>query len=179
MTRHVMLDIETLSTTANAVVLSIGAASDNNDQFYARLNIADQLERGRNISADTLNWWYKQNDEARGQVFGDHEDRIGTREGLELFAKFLKTMGDRVRVWGNGADFDNAIVANLYQMYELPLPWQYRDNRCFRTLKNISAPNQEISPPVKHTGFIPHHALHDAMYQMSHLKEIGKWLSIN
>jgi len=71
-------------------------------------------------------------------------------------------------VWGNGASFDNAILANAYHKTHLDLPWQYYNNRCYRTIKNCY-PNIKLS----RAGTL-HKALDDAKSQAMHLIEIFK-----
>ena len=61
----IMLDIETLSTRPESVVLTLGAvkfspwASDVNtdDGLYVRVNVDEQLESGRHVQQDTIDWW--------------------------------------------------------------------------------------------------------------------------
>ncbi|NQW82286.1 MAG: 3'-5' exoribonuclease, partial [Polaromonas sp.] len=62
-----MVDLETLGTVADAVILSIGAVkfdldSDaiDDDGFYASISIESNQETGRRIQEDTLIWWMGQ-----------------------------------------------------------------------------------------------------------------------
>jgi exodeoxyribonuclease VIII len=66
-------------------------------------------------------------------------------------------------VWGNGSDFDNAIINNLAKSFGAPKPLNYKRNRCFRTLKALFGqhiPEHATIPMGTH-----HNALDDAMYQ--------------
>lgn len=67
---HVMLDLETLGTEHDAMIISIGAVAFRFDDvpiladrfFYTAVDI----ERSSgSISPSTVNWWLKQSDEAR------------------------------------------------------------------------------------------------------------------
>jgi hypothetical protein len=76
----IMLDIETLSTRPDAVVLTIGAvkfspwASDVNtdDGLYVRVNVDEQLELGRHVQQDTIDWWGRQAEDVREEALGEH-----------------------------------------------------------------------------------------------------------
>ena len=66
MTTHVMIDLETLGTTPDAVILSIGGVKfDPNgdrifDEFIYKLDIDEQQQRGRTTNEDTMSWWATQ-----------------------------------------------------------------------------------------------------------------------
>lgn len=159
----VMLDLETLATTPNAVIISVGAVYFSKEKlggtFYAVLDPEDQQANGRVISPDTMAWWAKQSPEAR-KVFD--EEPTPTAKALADFADFL---GNRnVKVWGNGADFDCVLLGSLYEAFGMRKPWSFTNNRCFRTLKNISQPRTNL-PPRRSTH---HNALDDAIYQAEH-----------
>lgn len=63
-----MIDFETLDTSADAVVLSVGIIvfDPTNAEiirtFYLEFDVADQVEEeGRRISSSTIEWWLKTN----------------------------------------------------------------------------------------------------------------------
>ena len=69
--KHVMLDTETLGTTADAVIMSIGAVKFDLDStaisdggFYASITVESNLSLGRRIQEDTLIWWMNQGADA-------------------------------------------------------------------------------------------------------------------
>lgn len=68
-----------------------------------------------------------------------------------------------MRVWGNGAAYDNVLLRGAYQRLYMPLPWEWRNDRCFRTLRkalpHVEAPTREGTA---------HHALDDARHQALH-----------
>ena len=79
--KHVMIDLETLGTVADAAILSIGAVKFELESqaiddagFYASVSIDSNLEMKRRIQEDTLIWWMKQGESAQG-VF--HESTAG------------------------------------------------------------------------------------------------------
>jgi len=184
---NIMLDLETLSTERNAVVVSIGAvvfhprAQTLGLQFYAicgDLNV--QQYHGRHISAETFKWWCQQSDAAR-QVFRDpleHEPPNSTTDDvLADFSLFYQSAGDnheKAYLWGNGADFDNEILRSLYESFGHKAPWDFRLNRCFRTLKGIF---DYISPPVG--TVIAHNALHDATFQARYALKVFRQMHLD
>lgn len=60
---HFMLDIETLGTNNNALVVSISAvqfdmsSNEIGDKFEIGLNKEQQLEKGAIIDQSTIDWW--------------------------------------------------------------------------------------------------------------------------
>ncbi len=73
---------------------------------------------------------------------------------------------DVVKIWGNGADFDNVILTSAYKRNDLELPWRYTNNRCYRTLKSLY-PEIKLERSGTH-----HNALDDAISQANHLMSI-------
>lgn len=159
-----MIDNETLGTTADSVILSIGAVpfdlatgkvADNG--FYVSISIDSNLELGRHISEATLLWWLKQSTAAQ-QVF--HEPKEHLRGALLQLSDWI---GNRdYEVWSNGADFDIPMLAHAFAQVGLGVPWKFWNARCFRTFKNLPGASA-VSLPTP-TG-IAHNALADAYNQ--------------
>ena len=81
--KHVMIDLETLGTKADSVIISIGAVKFDLDSeqmddngFYASVSIDSNLERGRKIDEDTLLWWLQQSTDAQA-VFHEPKQPLG------------------------------------------------------------------------------------------------------
>lgn len=174
----VMIDIETLDTQPTAIVLSLGACRfdynveelklSREDVFYTTFNVDEQAQAGRTASWSTIKWWFKQSKEAFQAVSGD--DSPPFREALNDFAGWLQRE-PATAIWGNGSDFDNVILANLYRTAGMEPPWNFWDNRCFRTFKNVHDvlnSRKPAEPKVKH------HALQDAIFQAEWLIGIFK-----
>jgi exodeoxyribonuclease VIII len=84
---------------------------------------------------------------------------------LEDFCTWVKTFNDdNLRVWGNGANFDNVILRNALDRYGYSALWKYSNDRCFRTMKNI-LPKIEATRAGTY-----HNALDDAIYQVNYLQ---------
>ena len=161
---NIMMDIETLDTRHTALVLSIGLARFDKtgvkSAMYFVMQHEDQEEMGRTISEATVAWWNKQSDTAKQVITDCRENPIETHHSLLLVKDW---MGVDPIVWGNGADFDNAIVASLYHDFETEVPWKHWNSRCYRTLKNL-CPQTVIDHMPARRG-THHNALDDAIYQ--------------
>ena len=163
----VMVDLETLGTGPGCAILSIGAVAFDpaNDyigaSFHVVVSTASCRALGLREEVGTVEWWAKQSEQARAVLAEAERDGVSVGEALEAFSAFLRSHGGkpRVKVWGNGADFDNAILADLYRRTGREAPWQFWNSRCFRTLKAL-APGHEPERVGTH-----HNAVDDARHQ--------------
>jgi DNA polymerase III epsilon subunit-like protein len=76
-----MIDLETLGTSPDCTVLTIGGVkfdpnqvSNPYQEFYYRFDVDEQLEKGRTTLQSTLDWWARQEKSVRDEALGD-EDR--------------------------------------------------------------------------------------------------------
>lgn len=180
MSKHVMIDLETLGTSTDAVVASIGLVRFDNKfkveadgRLYLRLNLKEQQSQGRAVCADTFAWWMQQSPEARSMYINTPKDNGNHSYLLNAVAPFFAGVDG---VWGNGADFDNLILGSLFDSYAIKRPWSYSKNRCFRTMRAVSSAQGDGVPPERVSTH--HNALDDAEYQVIWLKEICERLDI-
>lgn len=158
--KHLMIDLETMSSRHNAIVVSIGlTAFDKTGVEPSGLRVVvardPQREYMRDESADTMAWWQKQAPEAR-HVF--EEPQAPVMEALVTVRGYIEAETDgpkAVEVWGNGADFDLPIITSLFQDFKIAVPWKFYNHRCFRTLKNMMPKRYkiitgELKNPLKH-----------------------------
>lgn len=179
---HVMIDIETLGTTHDSVILQIGAvgfATNGMDPgFYADVTVQDQIAMGRKVDPFTLGWWLdRTSSEARMSVFErrDVDTRalrtslIGLNEYIDAYLineKNNNTKHDKL--WANSPSFDLAIIRSAMEMCEIKPAWQYWHEADVRTLKVIDGVTQDIEIkkiPAIREGGIFHNALDDAKNQ--------------
>lgn len=172
---HIVLDLETLSTRPDALVLSIGAVGLNKHgeilddaQFHVLLSRAEQ-DSYRHTSLQTLAWWREQSNAAiEATLDAPHHTHHPTDFALDAFGRFIASWSDKksVCIWGNGCSFDNVILASLYRDFHIPLPWEFRNDRDMRTIT-------AIFPHLKAMPFegIKHHAQHDAMHEAKQLSK--------
>lgn len=173
----VMIDLETLGRRPGCAVLSIGAVEfcphrGLGKELYVVVNRPSQRDLGLREDPETLKWWAGQTEAAR-QVLADAEAKtsVSVEKALAQLTTFLAVMGlRRVKIWGNGADFDNAILTCLYGAIGQTPPWDFWNNRCYRTLKNLVP-----GPKLVREGTY-HNALDDAKTQARHAIELMKQL---
>lgn len=172
-----MIDIETLDTRPSAVVLSIGVVLFNRrnpEVPFKELNLKfgkkefrdEQLMMGRTVDKDTVRWWKGQDPEAK-KLF-KQANVSSVFEALEKLSAFI--LGEKVNllVWGNGANFDNVIVASMYDSFGMEAPWKFWNDRCFRTFKGEHG---HIARPPAFEG-VKHDAVDDARQQARYLQAI-------
>lgn len=172
--KNVMVDCETLATTADAVILSIGAVrfdletgQVDDDGFYLSISVDSNLALGRRISEATRLWWFKQGAAAQ-QVFFEPKETL--KQALIEFSDWLGT-GDYC-MWSNGADFDLPMLAHAFTQCGVEVPWKFWNNRCVRTYKNL--PGAGSIRPAKQG--VAHNALADAVSQVELVSAIHKAL---
>lgn len=153
---HCMIDIETLGTKADSVVLTIGALrfdpfsdDDPSDGLHLYLEVDEQTRNGRLVSEDTLQWWAEQEEEVRSDVFRE-DGRSTVKQALDSLHSFVK---DADAVWAQGPTFDMVILENLYASYGRSAPWRYSRVRDSRTLFAVLG-DPRGSFPMAHNALV-------------------------
>lgn len=160
----VMIDLETLATSTDASILTIGAVKfdpfgrelkePQMDSFYVRVDLDSCNEIGLVTNDDTIAWWANQSKEAQEEAFGE-DNRIHISDAFEQLYKFC--WGAK-RVWSNGAAFDVVICETVFKRIGKAVPWSFWQVRDVRTAFDLGI--NPIRPPVT-----AHHALEDAWNQ--------------
>lgn len=159
---HAMIDLETLGTRPDGVILSIGGVKfDPNtdrifDDFYYKLDVDEQTSRGRSIDPDTMDWWAKQEPDVVEAAFG-LEDRASVDTMLDHLKRWCVGAD---AYWAQGPTFDMCMLENLYLQYNKPYPWPFWKVRDSRTLFGIMPKD-----PRKALNFEAHNALEDCRAQ--------------
>lgn len=166
---NVMLDLETMGTRPGSVIVSVGAIEFDPQSarlgrtFYQTCSIASAVDVGLAMDPETVTWWLQQSDNARAELTKAKGD---LKSVLAAFKHWLGQCPADVRMWGNGSDFDNALLAEAYRIIGEPVCWKFWNNRCYRTMKSLH-PNVKLEREGTH-----HNALDDAIYQAKHLQMI-------
>jgi len=166
-----MLDIETLSTHPDAIILTIGAigfdpfTNDIYEQhsFYCRVDLESQSNRSE--LSETVDWWAKQPAEAQAEAFAD-EDRLILSDALDGLSEVARKCS---RIWANGISFDISILEHAYRQCNKPYPWQFWSVLDARTVMKLN--------PVNKLGN-SHHALEDCVNQVALLQDSIKRLGV-
>ena len=166
---NIMIDLETMGTSANSVILSIGAVAFNKHHIEDRFEVFIDVDSQRNriIHHDTLKWWLGQSPEAQKALTDGMGKAVPMVQALIEFQVFvLKHDG---KIWGNGSDFDNALLQQAFCDACIPTPWKFWNNRCYRTIKS-TYPQIKADPRIG----VYHSAVDDAEFQAVHLMKIAK-----
>ena len=169
---HAMIDLETLSTNPDAVILTVGgvkfdARTQMNpyNEMYFRVDVDSQTKIGRNVMQETMDWWATQPKEVSEEALGD-----GNRVSLEDAIKQLNKFAVGVDIfWCQGPLFDYAILQNLYAQLGQPVPWNYWQIRDSRTLFNMLPKD-----PRKDVQMDLHNALADCYFQAKSVQKAYK-----
>lgn len=159
-----MIDLETLATSPDAAILTIGAVrfdpfgSDikepEMDKFYVRVDLDSCDEIGLVTNDDTIAWWANQDQAAQDEAFSE-KDRIHIRDAFQQLYKFC---WGAQRVWSNGSGFDIVICEHVFKKIGKAVPWSFWQSRDCRTAFDLGI--NPHRPPV-----LKHHALEDAWNQ--------------
>lgn len=160
-----MIDLETLGKTPGSIVVALGAVKFGpeglGETFYSRIDAASCERLGMRMDVSTVEWWLKQEDEARQEIVKPGRP---VEEVLNHYAYWMGSQN--LAVWGNGATFDNVILADAYRRAGIALPWNFWNDRCYRTLKAL---RDDVK--IERTG-THHNALDDARSQAEHAVRI-------
>lgn len=186
---EVMLDIETLATTADAMVLSVAMVPFNSEgvaipgkALYFRL---DQVEQaGRWVDPLTLKWWALQDTRVLQEAFGaDQKQTVidgpvqtqkwgGPVLSLDRFTDALiewaENLGGISKVWSKGPHFDGAILDSLLE--DRPKPWTFRHHRDCRTMEDLLEPDDWKLLESYHEKGDSHHPIDDCLWQIAALR---------
>ena len=172
-----MIDIETLSTKNNAVILTIGAIKfdrkddikelKNMETFYHRVEIESCKNLEMDIDQDTVKWWESQEEESKFEALLN-PDRKPIKIVLSKLTIFLKGVQF---FWANSPSFDFIILENAYNMCNLTIPWKFWNLRDCRTAYDLA--NVKLSS----IGKTKHNSLDDCYNQLLCLKKSLKILN--
>ena len=158
MTTRLMIDIETLSTQTNALVLSIAAVWFGVDGTTTALDVPlDPIAQpDRHIDPDTVRWWMGQNEHAR-KLLSTPADRYAPLPDVaRVLAAAVKEADE---IWANDPDFDCTILRDLFP----DIKWPFWKHRSVRTIKALAG--KEFLNSIPESGFVAHNALADATKQ--------------
>jgi hypothetical protein len=170
---HAMIDLETLHTTPQATVLTVGGvkfnpfdSSEPHSEFYFKLDIDSQ---NRDVSDDTIAWWGRQDPKVQEEAFSS-ANRVSMETFLDSLPKWM--VGVDV-LWGHGYGFDVTIMEDMLRQCSKPIPWQFWQVRDSRTLFALAKVD-----PRKAMQTDLHNALADAYFQAKGVQMVYKELGV-
>lgn len=178
MTTCVMLDLETLGTRPDCVILTLGAIKfdpysiqEPSPGLYLRLNVEEQLQLGRTADDSTIAWWGQQDPRVREEAMGDLEGelRVSVAKARYELNKFLVGVE---YIWAQGPAFDIVILEDLYRSQGWGFPWHFWQIRDSRTLFGVHGDPREKGRDQAHN------ALADCYYQARAVQKIHENLGL-
>jgi len=164
---HLMIDLETLGTSLDAVILSIGAVPFNmvgemGEAFEIFPTVQDQIP-SRKVQWSAIEWWFKQEEQARLSIIEQVRSRM-LHECLMLFKDWCEyNLDEKFRVWSNGASFDIAMMNLAFANVNLETPWSYKNQMDCPTMVYMS----KISTKKYDGVGVKHNAVNDCKWQIS------------
>lgn len=154
------IDLETLGTSVDSVILSVAMVTNTGDEFHIAINPTEQIAEGRKVNADTIMWWIGPGagEPARGAMTQLMATRMfsakDARTEIDKFLADVLKKNPRVRVWGNSPTFDCEMLSHFLGQK----PWLFFNERDVRTAR------MAVGRTTYGTG---HDALSDAKAQLA------------
>lgn len=187
MAKHILFDLETMSTKVDGVILSLGilAFDDeveyNIEELFSRtrhfkFDAVDQIKNyGRTISESTKNWWLSRGEEARWILKPSPTD-IKISELPKLFSDFYSEFNIKPKYtvhWSRGIYIDWGILLSVFEDslgVDTPFPyWSNRDTRTFiDTVLEIKT--GKVPAGAEGVKFYEHDASHDVILDYIRIK---------
>lgn len=165
----VMLDLETLSTRPEGVILILGAIKFNpfeidsfGETLYIRIDVDEQTAKGRHVCENTMGWWLKQPTDVMEEALSE-TDRVSISDTLKRLNKFLVGVNN---IWAQGPIFDIGMLENMYRGENTPPPWQHWQISDSRTLFKTHGDPRVVGRDNLHN------ALADCVYQAQGVQQV-------
>lgn len=180
---NLMVDLETMGKKSIAPIVSIGGvffdpqSGELGPEFYKPVSLESAMNQGAVPDGDTIMWWLRQSQEARAAICVDNAMSIS--EVLLKFNNFIACNADNVKylkVWGNGATFDNVILRSAFERTGLPCRWHLSNDHDVRTMVTLGrAIGFDPKRDMPFDGDM-HNALADARHQAKYVSAIWQRL---
>lgn len=143
---HIVIDLETLGTAADAAILAIGAAGINignqlDGRFYTPVGFTSNMLADRTVDTYTVDWWFRQPEEPKkyldlvsGPYLVKALEDLNTFVRLCSFNLFKLDEKRHPNIWGNGSEFDLTILNNAFRRLKRKAEWQYWQQQSLRTV---------------------------------------------
>lgn len=138
---HFMIDLETLGTKSNSVILSIGVAQFDlrgsvMAVFHRGVLVDSCLKAGLQVDGSTIEWWLKQPKENIERLLNLNCTTL--YNALEELASLsLYANSKNCYVWSHGSNFDIVLLENAYKAVGQKIWWDYKNVRDTRTLFDV------------------------------------------
>ncbi|MFM2589445.1 3'-5' exonuclease [Vibrio sp. TBV020] len=184
MTKHIMVDLETMGSGSNASIVSIGAVvfdpttGDLGNRFYQVVSLNSSAHYGE-IDSSTVQWWMQQSEDARA-IFQKETEKVSLKDALNQLNEWLADIGSvkEIFLWGNGSGFDNVILNNAFKSARIRPNFIHWNDLDVRTIVKMGRDILGIDPKSSlHRSGTHHSALDDAIFQAQYVSVI--WSMFN
>lgn len=171
-----VIDLETGATSASSVILSIGITTIDAitfewvSQLYISVNPYCDDNAMRSWDNGTRSWWIGQDDSVRDEamrVMG----ASSLRQALIKVSEYITLLGKvgEVHVFGNGSEFDIAILNDALDQLGMKTPWKHTNAQSIRTIVWLGRTyfNIDFKYSLPFNGE-QHHALHDSAHEAAY-----------
>lgn len=170
--KHICVDLETLSTKQNAVIVSIGAClftfeNGIEHEFLVNVDPVSCHNLGMHVEASTVDWWATQPKEAR-DAWKVSPKPIDV--ALNHFNDFVGTDNNQY-LWAMGAVFDLGVLRSAFETCKISRNWKYWNENDMRTVFNMMGVRND---KIRKTQTGHHTALADAISQTQTLIDLFK-----
>lgn len=175
---EIMIDIETLGTTPDSVVLEIAAYPFSlNDElarglpYHVVVSTTEQVKSGRRAALSCIEWWKHTSPDRLTELLTDRDavPISAALDGLTNYVAGIRHCNDSIGVWAHSPSFDLVMLEDCYRQLGRKPPWTYREQRDVRTW--LLAHGAQRPSDVLARGTEEHYALEDAVYQAQVVQE--------
>lgn len=170
MLNHIMIDLETLGRKNTSVIVQIAAVAfdpytgETGAEFCVNIDAENAQNWGLTIDAGTVLFWLEQSREAHQRVFYERKNTL--HSAISQFREYASNLVDseeELIIWGNSPSFDVEILKNAFSVCNIIFPFQFRNERDFRTISKLFP---DIAKTHERVG-IAHDALDDCRNQIA------------
>ena len=147
-----LIDFETLDTRPKAVVRCLSiipftlAAEESVEALLARsltvwFEPGPQIEAGRTVDEDTLDFWNQQLQKSVGAahanaeaILGTHPEDVHPKMAIEIIAAYLHDVAPNGLIYSRGSNFDFPIFESLCEDFSVALPYSTWKAACSKSI---------------------------------------------
>lgn len=180
--RGLMIDVETLATTPDAIVTQVAAVGFDlktgtltDHSYRSGFSVEEQLDLGRKFSDAAFLWLLDQKQATLDSI----ANTIQANQSVDLRTKMLNLSQyihscqheDVTEVWMRGVSFDAPILESLWGWFDIAVPWKYYQLRDLRTFCDlVGVKKDDVKVDIEFVPEAPHSALYDCHWQISQYK---------
>lgn len=170
----IVVDLETLGNKIDSSIIQFSAVAFNinSGEILGEFNefIDTDLEEV-NSTSSTIAWWLRTNPTLLLNILDKgFASNQNTKDVLLKFNNWIDSFEADPYLWGNGILFDNKIIEFNCNLYGVPYPIFYRNDRDIRTLIELVAVKRNMLAKdllafFNDSNLVAHYGLDDCKYE--------------